>query len=248
MSRAGKGANIGATDRENWIMLLMVLAGLLFLVTHLGISSTPLRGVLVARLGERGYLGLYSLVAIATLGLMIWLYGVLPRHTYFWLPDPDLYQLTKFVMPIAMILLLGGFLVRNPTAVGMEGSLSQAGAAANMARGVNRITRHPLQWSIVLWAGVHLGANGDQVSVAFFGTFLILGLAGGVLIDRKKAARLGPDWAAFAAVTSNVPFVAIIARRNRLVLKELILPVLVGGVGYAGVYWAHPWLAGVAIP
>jgi uncharacterized membrane protein len=229
-------------------MMLMVLAGLLFLGTHLGISSTSLRGVLVARLGERGYLGVYSLIAFATLGLMIWLYAQLPRHTYYWLPDPNLYQLTKFVMPIAMILLLGGFLVRNPTAVGMEAALSQEGAAASMARGVTRITRHPLQWSIVLWAAVHLGANGDQVSVAFFGTFLILGLAGGVLIDRKKAARLGADWAAFASVTSNLPFVAILTGRNRLVLKELILPVLVGLAGYAGVYWAHPWLAGVPIP
>lgn len=229
-------------------MGLMLIAGVLFLVTHLGISSTPLRGWFVGRLGERGYLGFYSLLALATLGLMIWLYGVLPRHEYFWLPDPQLFQLTKVVMPIAMILLLGGFLVRNPTAVGMEGSLATAGAAAGMARGVNRITRHPVQWSIALWAAVHLAANPDQVSVVFFGTFLILGLAGGVLIDRKKAARLGPDWAPFAEATSNVPFAAIIGGRNRLVLKELVVPVLVGLAGYGLVYWGHRWIAGVAIP
>lgn len=34
-----------------------------FLVSHVGISSTPLRGALVRALGERPYLGLYSLVA-----------------------------------------------------------------------------------------------------------------------------------------------------------------------------------------
>ncbi|MBX3706161.1 MAG: NnrU family protein [Pseudomonadales bacterium] len=229
-------------------MELMLIAGILFLGTHLGISSTPLRAILVARLGERGYLGFYSLLAFLTLGLMIWLYGNLPRHTYFWLPDPEFYQLTKVVMPIASILLLGGFLVRNPTAVGMEGALGAAGAVDRMARGVNRITRHPLQWSIVLWAAVHLAANGDQVSVVFFGTFLVLGLAGGVLIDRKKAARLGADWAPFAAATSNVPFAAIIGGRNRLVPKELLLPIAVGLAGYGLLYWAHPWLAGVAIP
>jgi uncharacterized membrane protein len=226
----------------------MLIAGALFLVTHLGISSTPLRGALVARLGERGYLGVYTVLAFATLGLMIWLYGDLPRHEYLWLPDPALYQVPKYVMPVAMILLLGGFLVRNPTTVGMEGLLASADAAANLARGVNRITRHPLQWSIALWAAAHLAANGDQVSVAFFGTFLVLGLAGGALIDRKKAAKLGAAWQPFAAVTSNVPFAAILTGRNRLVLKELVLPVIVGVVGYALVYIAHPWIAGVAVP
>jgi uncharacterized membrane protein len=84
--------------------------------------------------------------------------------------------------------------------------------------------------------------------VAFFGTFLILGLAGGALIDRKKAAKLGAAWAPFAAVTSNVPFAAIIGGRNRLVLKELLAPVVVGLAGYALVYWAHGWIAGVPIP
>lgn len=229
-------------------MELMVIAGALFLATHLGISSTPLRAWFVGRLGERGYLGFYSLLAFLTLGFMIWLYNNLPRHEYFWLPDPGLYHLTKFIMPVAMILLLGGFLVKNPTAVSMEGALAAEGAAADMARGVNRITRHPLQWSIVLWSVAHLAANGDQVSVAFFGTFLVLGLAGGALIDRKKAARLGPAWTPFAQATSNVPFAAILGGRNRLVPKELLLPVIVGLAGYALVYWAHPWLAGVGVP
>jgi uncharacterized membrane protein len=225
----------------------MLIAGALFLVTHLGISSTPLRGALVRRLGERGYLGVYSLLAFATLGVMIYLYGDLPRHEYLWLPDPALYQVPKFVMPIATILLLGGFMVRNPTAVGQEGSLAAEGAAAGMARGVNRITRHPLQWSIALWAAAHLAANGDAVSVAFFGTFLVLGLAGGALIDRKKAAKLGVAWQPFAAVTSNVPFAAILTGRNHLVLKELVLPVIVGLAGYALLYVAHPWIAGAAV-
>jgi uncharacterized membrane protein len=151
-------------------------------------------------------------------------------------------------MPVAMILLLGGFLVKNPTAVGMEGALAAEDAAANLARGVNRITRHPLQWSIVLWAAAHMAANGDKVSVVFFGTFLVLGLVGGALIDRKKAARLGATWEPFARVTSNIPFAAIVSGRNRLVPAELVLPVLVGLAGYGAVYWGHRWLAGVAIP
>ena len=91
----------------------MLLASVLFLGTHLGISSTALRDRLVAALGERGYLIVYSLVAFATLGYLIWMYGALPRYDYFWLPSPELYMVPKLVMPVASILLLGGFIGRE---------------------------------------------------------------------------------------------------------------------------------------
>jgi uncharacterized membrane protein len=162
------------------------------------------------------------------------------------MPHPTLYLVPKVVMPLAMILLLGGFMTRNPTAVGMEGTLRGANPDT-LTAGLTRITRHPFQWSVVLWAAAHLAANGDRVSVIFFGTFLILGLAGGPLIDRKKAASLGADWEPYARVTSNVPFGAVLSGQNRLVVKELVAPVLVGLVGYVLVYWAHPWIAGVRI-
>lgn len=227
-------------------MSLMLLASLLFLGTHLGISSTSLRGRLVAMLGEGGYLLTYSLLAVVTLSLLIWAYGAVPRHEYFWLPDPLLRQVPKALMPLAMILLVGGFMVRNPTAVGQESVLRGADAEA-LTRGVTRITRHPFQWAVAIWAATHLIANGDHVSVVFFATFLVLGLAGGVLIDRKKAAKLGADWQPYARVTSNLPFAAIFAGRNRLSVRELIWPVLVGLAVYALAYWLHPWISGVRI-
>lgn len=227
-------------------MWAMLLAAVLFLGTHLGISSTVLRGRLVAMLGEGGYLIAYSLVAALTLGYLIWMYGALPRYGYFWLPSPELYMVPKVVMPIAMILLVGGFMVRNPTAVGMESSLRE-GPGDQLARGVTRITRHPFQWAVVLWAATHLIANGDRVSVVFFTTFLVLGLAGSVLIDRKKSAKLGSAWQRYAEATSNLPFAAIINGRNRLAVKELLVPTVVGLAAYVLVYWAHPWIAGVRI-
>lgn len=228
-------------------MGMMLLASLLFLATHLGISSSALRGQLVIMLGERGYLAAYSLVAAFTLGYLIWVYGALPRHDYLWLPSPALYAVTKALMPVATVLLIGGFMVRNPTVVGMEGLLRDPQAAAELARGVNRITRHPFQWAVVIWAVAHLVANGDRVSVVFFGTFLVLGLAGGVLIDRKKAERLGDAWQLYARATSNVPFAAIVRGDNRLAFGELIAPLLAGAAVYALFYFGHPWIAGVRI-
>ena len=228
-------------------MWLMILAGLIFLLTHLGVSSTNLRTRLVGMMGERAYLGLYSLLAAATLGYMIWVYIEVPRYGYFWELDPNLYWAPKILMPIAFVFLLGGFMVRNPTIVGLEGSLKDPEQKDQLVRGLTRITRHPFQWSVVLWSVSHMVANGDVVSVVFFGTFAILGLAGGILIDRKKAGSLGDDWLPFAAATSNIPLAAILTGRNRLVVKELALPVLVGLLGYGLVYWGHAWVSGVPL-
>lgn len=227
-------------------MWQILFAGFLFVGAHLGLSSTPLRANLVSALGARGYLGIYSLLALATISYLVWLYGEVPRYDYWWLPDPRLYWVPKILMPIAFIFLLGGFMVKNPTAVGMEGVLSDPEQRRNIS-GLLRITRHPFQWSIVLWAGSHIVANGDTVSVVFFASFAVLGLAGGVLLDRKKAATIGAAWEPFAAATSNVPFGAIVTGRNRLVAKELVAPVVVGLVGYAIVFWAHEWVAGVRL-
>lgn len=227
-------------------MWLIGIAGLLFLGTHFGLSSTSLRGKLVARLGERGYLGIYSLLALVTLVYLIWLYGELPRYDYFWLPSPDLYLVPKIIMPVALILAVGGFMVPNPTNVGAEKLLTEP-AEGDLARGVTRITRHPFQWGVVLWSLSHLIANGDSISVVFFATFLLLSGIGTVLIDRKKATQLGGDWVAYRDQTSNLPFAAIIAGRNRLVLGELWLPIIVGLALHVALFWGHAWVAGVRI-
>lgn len=226
-------------------MLQMLVAGALFVGTHLGISSTPARAGLISVVGARGYLGLYSLLALATLGYLIWLYGAVPRHDYLWQPSPLLYDIAKYIMPLALVLLFGGFMVKNPTNVGAEGMLGEEKTV--LARGVTRITRHPFQWSVVLWALSHLIANGDTVSVVFFASFLALSLSGSFMIDRKKAQSLGPAWHAYRDQTSNIPFAAILTGRNRLVLSELWLPIGVGAAGYIALLYAHEWLAGVRL-
>jgi uncharacterized membrane protein len=226
-------------------MMYITLAALLFVGTHLGISSTALRPRLVGSVGERGYLVLYSLVAIATLSYLIWLYNELPRFEYFWMPSPERYMIAKVLMPFSLILVIGGFLVKNPTMVGAEDLLAE-GQGADLARGVTRVTRHPFQWGVLVWSVSHLIANGDAISVVFFSAFGVLAALGTVAMDRKKAA-LGEGWTAYAQATSNLPFAAIFAGRNRLVPGELWLPVLLGLLGYAALIWSHEWVSGVRI-
>jgi len=42
-------------------LLVTGLASAAFVASHLGLSAAPLRGWLVARLGEKGFQGLYAL-------------------------------------------------------------------------------------------------------------------------------------------------------------------------------------------
>src|ERR1700737_4604965 len=94
------------------------------------------------------------------------------------------------VMPLAAILVIGGYPPPNPTAVGME----RAAGADDPAPGILRVTRHPVMWAIGLWAISHVVANGDAASVLFFGAIAGLALGGTVLIDRKKQLALGSNW------------------------------------------------------
>jgi uncharacterized membrane protein len=63
--------------------------------------------------------------------------------------------------------------------------------------------------------------NGDLASVIFFGSFLVLAVAGPFSIDRKRQRAFGDAWNRFTALTSNVPFMAIIEGRNAFKLGEL---------------------------
>jgi uncharacterized membrane protein len=66
-----------------------------------------------------------------------------------------------------------------------------------------------------------LTLNGDLASVVFFGSFLILAVGGPFSIDRKRKEAFGDAWNRFAALTSNVPFFAIIKSRNSLKIGEI---------------------------
>jgi uncharacterized membrane protein len=221
----------------------VALAGALLLISHFVPPAPGNRARIVARTGEGAYMGLYSLVSVAAIVWLclawaaapvvpLWEAGILR-----WVP--------AVVLPFALILFVAAYTTRNPTSVGQGASL-----LPENARGVLRITRNPLLWAVTAWALSHLVANGDLASVLFFGTFAMLAGLGTVLLERKIALREGARWDAFAAVTSNVPFAAILQGRQRLDLRE-IGPVRIGAAFALtlALVQFHGWLFGVpAIP
>jgi uncharacterized membrane protein len=212
----------------------LVAATAAFLLTHLA-SSTPLRPALNGAIGEKGYRALYSVTAFATLIWMVYAYNRAPTEALW----PGLKLLPAILMPFAFILLACGLLSRNPTMVGAEKLLK----SEDPARGIIRVTRHPVMWAIGLWAAAHLLARGDLKSVVFFGGLLVLALVGAAALDARKAKTLGEDWKRFAAVTSHLPLDAVASGRNRIKWKEIGWRNPVIGIAlYAGFFAAHAWL------
>ena len=60
-------------------MVMLVAAGAVFVGIHLFISGTRLRDRIVAAIGEQPYLGLFSLLSIASLTWLILAYRAAPR-------------------------------------------------------------------------------------------------------------------------------------------------------------------------
>jgi uncharacterized membrane protein len=123
---------------------------------------------MVKAMGQWPYTGLYSIVAFATIGWMIWAYARAPMEPLW----PGLRVLPAIVLPVSFILLACGLFARNPTLVGADRLLK----SPDPARGMIRVTRHPVMWSIMLWSLAHLLARGRHGAV-FFGGFLALALS-----------------------------------------------------------------------
>ena len=224
----------------SWLILLAAL----FVAQHLGITSTSLRDRMVGAMGEKAYLGVYSVVSILLLVLLVRAYNAAVPTALLW-PTVDLLRLVPLVlMPLALLLIVGGLVIRNPTVVGV---VLESGEEVPVT-GVMRITRHPVQCGILIWSVGHLLANGDLPSLVFFGTFAVISGYGMVLIDKRKRQAFGAGWPAFRDATSLVPFAAIFSGRQSLKLAEIgwLAPVL-AAVIFVAAWWGHVWIAGMPV-
>jgi len=220
----------------------LAVASAAFVVAHFGMSSTPLRAALVRGMGERAYLVLYSLVSLVLVAWMVEAYAGLPHDRFLWLPGTGLRIVPWVVMPFATILLVAGLATPSPTAVRMEGLLEKEAGP----RGILRITRHPVQWAILLWAVSHMLANPDVSSWLLFGAFALVSGVGTVLIDFKRGRANPGGWYRFARATSNLPFAAMIAGRAGSPWREIgWWRPLAGLALFAVLAVLHPYFAGV---
>ncbi len=222
----------------------LVTAAVVFLLIHT-VPSSPLRPALVGAIGAGPYRGLFALISAAGLGWLIWAYLDAPRDgPVYWDPGVLGRYLAVALMAVAWIVLVASFTTPNPA----MRDVSAGPPAERGARGIVRVTRHPLFWGIALWGIAHLINNADGAAIILFASLTLLALVGGALIDRRKRQALGGDWPRFVADTSNLPFAAILAGRNKLVAGEIgWWRVALGLVLFAVVGYFHGQLFGVSL-
>ncbi|MFC5396801.1 NnrU family protein [Bosea vestrisii] len=200
-------------------MQQLAFAAAAFFMLHRLISASRLRGVLVRQVGEATFRRLFQ---AASLFCLVWLIAGY-RLALNWPGNRPLFDPAEFVRWIqwplqycALLLVIAGFTARNPATAGMQDAVHE-----DVIHGVLRITRHPFLWGVALMSAGHMLALPDLASWAFFGTLLFLAFTGTFSIDAKRRAALGTSWARFASETSNLPFKAILQRRQRLSLREI---------------------------
>ncbi len=133
-------------------MNLLILGIIIFFSIHL-VPISPLKNILINRLGENKYKGLYSLIALV--GLLIIIYGFGHADFYpVWDPLPYSREIAIALMPISMVLLV----------------------AANMQTNIKRYIKHPMLVAILVWSFVHLIGNGDLRSIILFASFGVYAL------------------------------------------------------------------------
>lgn len=172
-----------------------------FALSHMGLSSNPLRARAVRLFGERLFQGLYSLVAFAIFVPLVLVYaGNKHAGPLLWIIEPNLVLdiVTRVGNTVAVILVVAGIFRPSPTGV--------TGTPTRRPRGVQRLTRHPLFMGIVLWALMHLLVNGFASDVAFFGGFVVFGLAGSWHQDRRQKALPDGAYASFCQQSPFLPF------------------------------------------
>lgn len=218
--------------------MVVLASACAFVLSHF-LLSHPLRKPLVRALGEKGFMVLYSAVALATLGATVHAFQATPATEPLWTVGDGIWALASVVMLLASILLLGSF-VRNPALPG-----AAASAAKAQARGVYGVTRHPMMWAFALWGACHILVYPVEKNFILAGAIIVLALVGAALQDRKKAAQDPHGWAAWESRTSYWPFAAIAQGRARF--GNFGAHAIGGGlVVWLLATWAHIPLAGWA--
>jgi uncharacterized membrane protein len=225
--------------------LEMAAAFVLFLALHSLPARPAVRGRLVAALGERGYLAVYSLTSLLALA---WLFSAAGRAPYveLWPFAPWQLWIPNVAMPPACLLVAFGVAAPNPLSFG-----GRSPECFDPDRpGIAGITRHPLLWAFLLWSTSHMVPNGNLAHVLLFGGFSIFALLGMIAIDARLRKMLGSEqWTRLARRTSLVPLAALLGGRWRPSLQrpepELALRLLAAAALYGLLIALHEPVIGV---
>lgn len=207
--------------------LPMACLVLLFVGTHIGLASRSVRASLVGRLGEGGFVALFSLVAAASFSLLVHYFA---NHRLEGVTGPALGDVSVLAARALEVVIVIGFVLIGASQASYSGSATEVLAKrVRPPRGIERVSRHPFFFGLGLVALAHLLLTARLVGAVFWGGIALLTFVGARHQDAKLLKRRGEAYAEYLASTSFVPFVAVLAGRQQIVWREI--PWLAAGLG-----------------
>jgi uncharacterized membrane protein len=215
---------------------------LLFGGSHIALAAV--RNRLVPRLGEVGFIALFYIVAATSFAALVSYYAA---HRFDGWPGLALAGVPALREVLMSFAVLGLALAGAALAVYPRLPSALFGQPIRQPRGIERITRHPFFAGMAVFAVAHALLATHLVGTVFFGGVVLLIAAGARHQDHKLLARRGLPYADYLTVTSTVPFLAIIARRQTFAWRELrSVPLAIAlGLALAARHWHDSLFAGV---
>jgi len=162
------------------------------LVLFLGVHSTRVfandwRNQTLARMGEKPFKGVYSLVSLAGFVLLVWGYGQARQQgVMLWMPPTGMRHLAALLTLLSFVLLAATYVPGNQ---------------------IKAKLHHPMVLGVKVWALAHLLANGSLSDTVLFGSFLLWAV---VLFaaSRKRDRR---EQTVYPAGTASMTIVTVVA-------------------------------------
>lgn len=214
----------------------------LFGGSHLLLSSGPVRGRMIERLGLKAFKGIYTLIALVTFVGLFWVYFH-DKHAGRLLLDRSLpaRHVTELLMLVAVLFMSMAHGAKSPASTAAD----MSGVRPSTPVGIQRITRHPLNTGFALFGLSHMLVNGTVGDWIFWGGFPVFALVSAWHQDLRLLASGDPAFRTFYERTSFVPFVAVLQGRQSIVWSEVRWRgVAVGVVLYVVLRAVHPRLMG----
>ncbi len=204
--------------------LMVLLAWLFFAGSHLLLGLPPCRDALMRKLGEQKFVAVFSAVAaigLAVLAATVAIYGGDgPR-------GPALGSVPVARALLALLAFLG-------LSLSMAGLLNYARSPMALFRtqirpaaGIERVTRHAFFMGLTVFATAHALLAPTLAVCIYFAGFGVLASTGALLQDRKLLARYGVAYRDYMAVTSLLPFAALVQGRQVVSAEDRLMRQLV---------------------
>ncbi len=203
-----------------------VLAMGVFVAAHVAVARTAIKPSLISRVGERGYLAVYSALSLL---LLAWVIVAVLRadRTVLWAPPGGAYAFAAVASLIGFVLLGAGAASPNPLSV----TFRKTGFDAARP-GVIGWVRHPIIWGLSLWGLAHTPANGEWPTLVLFAGSAAFGIVGVRGVERRAKRRLGDaEWARLAAGKGGID-------------RNAIAGAALGLTAWIGLLHLHPFLFG----